>query len=89
MKQACVKQDPHTVAECDLAFHRAILSRAAQLDLLVIWETLVGRVRSHFRRTQRQLARLMDIYDEHRELLEVFRGSDEESAVRLLKAKIE
>lgn len=88
MKSACERQDLHTIAECDLAFHRALLERAAQPDLLVIWEALVGRLRSHFRRTQRQLARLMDIYDEHRELLDAFRGDDEEDAVRSLKAKI-
>ena len=89
MKMACENQDRHTVAECDLAFHRYIIEAAAQSDLLAIWETLVGRVRSHFRRTQRQLTRLMDIYDEHRELLDMFRGSDEDAAVRLLHAKIE
>jgi DNA-binding GntR family transcriptional regulator len=88
MKAACERQDLHTVAECDLAFHRAILERASQGDLLVIWEALVGRLRSHFRRTQRQLTRLMDIYDEHCELLEAFRGSDEDAALRSLKAKI-
>jgi DNA-binding GntR family transcriptional regulator len=89
MKAACARQNVHTVAECDLAFHRTIVQITAQRDLLAIWETLVGRVRSHFRRTQRQLARLTDIYDEHCELLEVFRGTDEEAAVRLLTAKIE
>lgn len=89
MKVACARQNLHTVAECDLAFHRAIVERAAQPDLLAIWETLICRLRSHFRRSQRQLARLSDIYDEHRELLEVFRGCDEEAAVEQLTAKID
>lgn len=88
MKSACERQELHIIAECDLAFHRVILERAAQPDLLVIWEALVGRLRSHFRRTQRQLTRLTDIYEEHRELLEAFRSSDEDAAVRSLKAKI-
>lgn len=88
MKSACERQDLHAIAESDLAFHRTILEHAGQPDLLAIWEILVGRVRSEFRRTQRQIARLMDIYDEHQELLAAFRNADEEFAVRLLKAKI-
>lgn len=88
MLDACVRRDFHGIAEADLAFHRRILERAGQPDLIVIWETLVGRIRSHFRKTQKLSADAMEIYEEHRALAESFRGRDLAAAVRLLKEKI-
>ena len=81
--------DYHAIAEADLAFHRHLLERAGQPDLIIIWETLVGRIRSHFRRTQKLSADAMEIYEEHLALVESFRGRDLAAAVRLLKEKID
>jgi len=89
MREACARRDFLAVAEADLAFHRLLLERAGQPDLIVIWETLVGRIRSHFRDTQKLSLDAMDIYEEHRALLDSFRGSDLAAAVRLLKEKID
>jgi len=89
MREACARRDFHAVAEADLAFHRLLLERAGQPDLIVIWETLVGRIRSHFRDTQKLSLDAMDIHEEHRALLDSFRGSDLAAAVRLLKEKID
>jgi DNA-binding GntR family transcriptional regulator len=88
MREACERNDNHAVADADIAFHRLLLERSGQPDLIVIWETLVGRIRSHFRRMQRRCANLMDLYEEHRELVNAFRSGDERVAVRLLKEKI-
>lgn len=88
MQEACERRDFHAVAEADIAFHRALLERAGQPDLLLIWETLVGRIRSHFRRTQRRYENAMEIYEEHRAILESFRGRELAAATRLLKEKI-
>jgi DNA-binding GntR family transcriptional regulator len=88
MHDACVRQDVHAVAEADIAFHRYLLERAGQPDLIVIWETLVGRIRSHFRRTHRRYPDIMKVYDEHRQLAEAFRSGDETTAERLLKENI-
>ncbi|AMV40090.1 GntR family transcriptional regulator [Planctomyces sp. SH-PL62] len=88
MLDACARRDYHAIAEADLAFHRRLLERAGQPDLIVIWETLVGRIRSHFRKTQKLSADAMEIYEEHRALAESFRGRDLAAAVRLLKEKI-
>ncbi|QEH38416.1 putative HTH-type transcriptional regulator YdfH [Aquisphaera giovannonii] len=88
MRGACARRDFHAIAEADLAFHRQLLERAGQPDLIVIWETLVGRIRSHFRKTQKLSADAMEIYEEHRAILESFRGRDLDAAVRLLKEKI-
>ncbi len=88
MRDACARRDFHAIAEADLAFHRRLLERAGQPDLIVIWETLVGRIRSHFRKTQKLSADAMEIHEEHRALAESFRGRDLAAAVRLLKEKI-
>jgi DNA-binding GntR family transcriptional regulator len=89
MKAACRKQDIHSAVEADVAFHRYLVERAGQPDLMAIWEMLVGRIRSHFRRAQRQVTSLMDIHEEHREILDAFRAGDEDAAVKLLHARIE
>ena len=90
MRRACEADDLHMIAEMDIAFHRHLLQRLDQPDLLAIWELLVGRIRSHFRRTQRSRCRsMMEIYEEHRAILEVFRTGPLEDAVRLLEEKFD
>ena len=88
MRMACEGRDYHAIAELDIAFHRQLLDRAQQPDLLLIWETLVGRIRSHFRNRQRRCNDLLEIYEEHRGLLEIFRKGDLNAAMKLLKEKI-
>ena len=89
MKEACTRQDHHGVAEADLAFHRTLFEEADLPDLLIIWETVVGRIRSHFLRMQWRQPRLLDILDEHRQLLTTFRSGDRKAAAELLAAKVE
>jgi DNA-binding GntR family transcriptional regulator len=89
MRAACEHQDFHAIAEADIEFHRAIIERSGQPDLLVIWETLVGRIHSHFLQVQWRQSRILDIYDEHRLLLDTFRSGDREAAIQLLTAKID
>ena len=89
MRPACQKGDFHALAELDIAFHRFLLDRAGQPDLISIWETLAGRIRSHFRRAQRRCTDPMEIYEEHAGLVKVFREGTLEEAVRVLKEKID
>lgn len=89
MRTACRNGDFHQIAELDIAFHRSLLERSGQPDLLLIWETLLGRIRSHFRRTQRRCRDLMAIYEEHRAIIECFRNGTLQEAQRLLKEKID
>lgn len=89
MRTACEQQDYHTIAEADIEFHRLIIERSAQPDLQVIWETLVGRIHSHFLQVQWRQARLLDIYDEHRQLLDTFRSGDRAAALKNLASKID
>jgi DNA-binding GntR family transcriptional regulator len=89
MKKACDEHNYHDIAEADLAFHRALFEEAELPDLLIIWETVIGRIRSHFLRMQWRTPRLVDIWDEHRQLLKTFRTGDFKAASQLLGAKIE
>lgn len=89
MIDACDRHAYHDIAEADLAFHRAIFEEAELPDLQVIWETVIGRIRSHFLRMQWRQTRLMDIVDEHRQLLETFRSGNLKASLQLLSAKIE
>lgn len=84
MKEACRTRDYASVAEQDVAFHRSIVRRAAQPDLEQIWTTLITRMRPHFVDTQRDYPNLMDVYREHREILEAFRRAEIEVAVSFL-----
>ncbi|WP_437185338.1 GntR family transcriptional regulator [Planctomicrobium sp. SH668] len=90
MKVACENEDYYAIAEADISFHHYLLVCAKEPDLLMIWEILVGRIRSHFRRTQRRrCANVMELYEEHLQLLETFRTGSLADACRLLKDKID
>jgi len=89
MKKACESGDLYAIAELDITFHRTLVERARQPDLLVIWDALVGRIRSHFRRMQRSNGESSEIYLEHKAILECFRTGSLEEAKRMLRAKID
>lgn len=89
LRAACVARDYAAIAEHDIEFHRSLVGRANQRDLDAIWMSLVARVRSHFWKTQRRdYADPVRIYEEHVELVEVFRGGDVETAVSMLEKHI-
>jgi DNA-binding GntR family transcriptional regulator len=89
LRSACERKDFAEIAEQDVAFHRSILSRARQEDLLAIWSVLVARIWTHFRRTSPKYDNVMDIYQEHRDLVDVFRKGDAEASIAALQAHIE
>lgn len=88
MKIAGENSDPYGLADLDIAFHRTLVERARQPDLLVIWDALIGRIRSHFRRMQRKGNNASEIYREHEALLHCFRFGTLEESERMLRAKI-
>jgi len=88
MREACVARDFAAVAEHDVAFHRSIVQRAGLRDLDLIWASLVARVRSHFWETQRNYPDPLDIYREHADLVETFRGGNLEKSVTELEQNI-
>src|SRR5947207_3583081 len=49
LQSACERKDQAAIIQYDLAFHRSILTRAGVPALLTIWQTIVARIRRHFR----------------------------------------
>jgi len=88
LKVACRRKDYAAIAEQDIALHRSFLERAGQPDLMAIWSVLVARVRHHFRETQLAYDNPMEIYAEHRALIDTFRQNDLEAAIKKLEENI-
>jgi GntR family transcriptional regulator, rspAB operon transcriptional repressor len=89
LKAACERKDQSAITQYDLAFHRSILTRAGVPTLLTIWQTIVARIRRHFRYAVSHYGDdWLKIYDEHRRLVEVFRSGDRDAAVKALEAHI-
>jgi DNA-binding GntR family transcriptional regulator len=88
LRQACQERDFTATAELDIAFHRSLLARAGQPDLQLIWQTILARIRDHFRKSHTRYQDPMLIYEEHRALVECFRQGDEQAALKMLKQHI-
>lgn len=89
LRSACERGDLAEIAEQDIALHRSFLSRSHQEDLLAIWSVLVARIWTHFRENNPKYSDPMEIYQEHRDLINVIRDSDADTAVAALQAHIE
>jgi len=86
---ACRDGDQESITLQDIAFHRSIITRADQPDLLAIWQTILVRVRGHFREAVQRFGDSFErIAAEHRELVETFRKGDQEAAVSALEKHI-
>ncbi len=88
LKSACERKDYSAIAELDMNLHRSILERAKQPDLIAIWSVIVARIRHHFRKNHQAYEDAMEIYAEHRELIDSFRAGDLEISVKLLEENI-
>ena len=63
--------------------------RAGVPALLTIWQTILARIRRHFRYVASHYgADLLEIYEQHRRLVEVFRRGDREAAIKALEEHI-
>jgi DNA-binding GntR family transcriptional regulator len=89
MRVACEQQDCVASIEPDIAFHRFLLERAGQPDLLAIWSTIIGRIRRHLEQVHLgHQYTPMGVYRRHRDLVEIFRTGDKEAAVKALQKHI-
>lgn len=84
LKCACEQGDCTATVNWDIAFHRSIIRRAGQKDLEALWSSIVVRVRSHFWESHRGYDDLMDLYREHKHIVEVFRQGDQQAAIDVL-----
>src|SRR5262245_21276022 len=89
LKRACQQKDVSAIIQYDLAFHRSLLTRAGIPTLLAIWHAIVARIRRHFRQATMHFGEnLLEIYQQHQRLVEVFRSGDKEAAVKALEDHI-
>jgi DNA-binding GntR family transcriptional regulator len=89
MAEACQETDIVAAVEQDIAFHRLLLERAGQPDLLAIWSTIVARVRGHFKEVHLACRdQPIDVHADHQQLVKAFRSGDREAAVQTLEAHI-
>jgi DNA-binding GntR family transcriptional regulator len=89
LELTCRRRDWAATVEPDIAFHRYILERAGQPDLLAIWTTIVARVRRHFQHLHRARSkRPIDVHARHKALVERFKAGDKDAAVKALEAHI-
>jgi len=88
LEQACRERDYDATAEHDIAFHRSIVRRTGQKDLEAIWSAMVARVRSHFWNSHRKYHDLMNVYREHKAIVDTFRAGDKNAAIQALAASI-
>lgn len=74
----------------DLAFHRALIARTRQPELVALWQSVVAQVRGHF--GEKILLRYRDqldaVVNHHRKLIAVFRKGNCKAAVAELKKHI-
>src|SRR5262249_243202 len=76
LERACQQKDVAAIIQYDLAFHRSLLTRAGIPTLVTIWQTIVARIRRHFREeTMNYGDNLLEIYQEHQALVAVFRAA--------------
>ncbi len=88
LKAACKRGDCAETVNCDIMFHRSIIRRAGQKDLEAIWSSIVVRVRSHFWESHRGYDDLMELYREHRQIVDVFKRGDKQAAIDILVSNI-
>jgi DNA-binding GntR family transcriptional regulator len=88
LKESCKSLDYSGTAENDIAFHRSIIRRTGERELEAIWSAMLARVRSHFWNSHRGYEDLMDVYREHRDIVDVFRSGDKEAAIKSLSDSI-
>ncbi len=89
LKRACIEKDVKGITLYDIAFHRAILVRAGQPDLLIIWQTMLARIRRHFQKSAEPFAKnYLAIYKQHQTIVDVFRSGDKAASIKALEEHI-
>jgi DNA-binding GntR family transcriptional regulator len=85
MRAACEREDYPAIVLQDIALHLSFMERAGQPDLLDLWLPLVARMRFAYAKYYHSA---MEIYDEHRAIIDAFRRRDLKAAVKTLETNI-
>jgi GntR family transcriptional regulator, rspAB operon transcriptional repressor len=90
MEKSCKRNDYYKIAEEDINFHRIIVEQSEVFDVILIWNTLVNRVRGHFvRNYKKKYKNCMEIYYEHNAIFNMFKTGKKEMALKILESNIE
>jgi DNA-binding GntR family transcriptional regulator len=85
MRAACVKGDSPAIVTQDIALHHGIVERAGHPELLDLWLPLVARMRFAYSRFYKNR---LDIYHEHKAIIDALRTGVLAAAVKALEANI-
>jgi DNA-binding GntR family transcriptional regulator len=85
MRAACVRGDvPVMVAE-DIALHHAIVERTGRAELIDLWLPLVARMRFAYSRFYKDY---LEVYQEHRAIIDALRAGNLAAAIEALETNI-
>ena len=84
-REACRSSNIVEVVEFDLAFHRSIVGKVGQEDLLSVWTPLITHLFLPYSRHER----LLDSYDEHMAIVNAIKKRDKKAAMKLLMDNIQ
>lgn len=84
IRAGCESGDFATLVEHDMAFHRSIIERTGDPDLLAIWLPIIARMMLHYSRH----TDWMQCYAEHERIVTAIKSGDKQAAVTALQANI-
>ena len=88
MRQAGERGDLDKAVEADVQFHKLVLEQSNQPHCLQIWHNIEPRVRAYFYRCGPQHHSLIEIAEEHQELLEAMLTGDVKQMLNVLEKHI-
>ena len=89
MKKECENTNFKKIAEEDIMFHRIIIERSEMSDVIIIWNTIVNRLRGHFIRSYKKFKNPLEIYYEHNAIFNMFKTGKKDIALKILESNIE
>jgi DNA-binding GntR family transcriptional regulator len=89
MDKARKNHDHKELVALDLVFHRYLVARADQPELLGLWQAVVSQIRGHFgEKILKFSGNLEAVVEHHRKLIRIFRKGSCRSAIAELKRHI-
>jgi DNA-binding GntR family transcriptional regulator len=85
MRGACEREDYPAIVLQDIALHLSFIERAGQPEVLDLWLPLVARMRFAY---EKYYHNALEIYDEHRAIIDALRRRDLKATLKALETNI-
>ena len=85
MRGACEREDYPAIVLQDIALHLSFIERVGQMELLDLWLPLVARMRFAY---AKYYQKSLEIYDEHRAIVDALRRRDLKAALKALETNV-